>query len=218
MKKRLSRFDRELKKTEFRVTIFGSARVKRGDKTYKLIYDLAKRIGEQDMDIVTGGGPGLMEAASVGHRKGQKKGGKSHTLGLLIKLASMEKHNNHLDIKREFSRFSQRLDTFMSLSNAVVVSPGGLGTLLEFFYTWQLIQLKQICDIPIILVGDHYKQLIDWVKKGPLKNHYLTEADMHPIFFATNAKQAMKIILKAHESYKQGGRNVCLNIRKYRIN
>lgn len=215
--KRGSRFEQELKKPDFRVTLFGSARVKKGDPTYKLVHTLAKMIGQEGMDIVTGGGPGLMEAASAGHEAGAGTKGTSHSLGLLIQLPRWQRSNVHLDIKRQFARFSERLDNFMALSNAIVVAPGGLGTLLEFFYTWQLIQVKQICDIPIILLGDHYKQLIDWVKRGPLKNKYMTLEDMHPIFFAKNPQEAMQIIQQAHKHYKRGGKNICLNIKKYKL-
>lgn len=215
--KRGSRFDRELKRADFRVAIFGSARVKRGDATYKLVYDLAKRIGKADMDIVTGGGPGLMEASSKGHRAGNKHH-KAHAVGLLIKIGLEEKNNKHLDIKKEFARFSDRLDHFMTLSNAVVVAPGGLGTLLELFYTWQLVQVKQICNIPIILLGDSYKELIQWVKKGPLKHKYLNPEDLEPIFFAKDDQQAMAIIAEAHKKYKEGGKNICLNMTKYKVN
>ena len=94
-------FDRELKKNHFRVAIYGSARVKKNDKTYKMIYELAKMIGKENIDIVTGGGPGLMEAATDGHRAGNKKMG-AHSFGLLIKLPARQKANKHLDIKKEF--------------------------------------------------------------------------------------------------------------------
>lgn len=210
-------FDRELlKKSEFRIAIFGSARVKKQDRTYKLVFQLAKMIGSRNLDIVTGGGPGLMEAANTGHMAGNTKH-TAHSLGLLIKLAREKGRKPNLNIKKDFDRFSSRLDTFMSLSNAVVVAPGGLGTLLELFYTWQLVQVKQICNIPIILLGDHYKELISWVRRGPLKNRYLDKEDLHPIFFAKNPEQAMKIIEQAYANYKQGGRNICLNLKKYKL-
>ncbi|MEK6858562.1 MAG: LOG family protein [Nanoarchaeota archaeon] len=214
MKKRVTRFDRETQKTEFRVAIFGSARIKKNDPAYKSIYALAKMIGSRDIDIVTGGGPGLMEAASEGHAAAHK--GKGHSLGLLIKLPEKQRESNHLNIKREFHRFSERLDTFMQLSNAVVVAPGGLGTLLEFFYAWQLIQVRQICDIPLILLGDHYQELIAWIKKGPLKHRYMEKQDMKSLFLAKTPQEAMHIIEQAHVQFKRDGKNICLNIKKYR--
>ena len=216
MEKRDLNFNAHLKDKHFRVAIFGSARVKRGDKTYKLVYQLAKMIGQENLDIVTGGGPGIMDAATDGHRKGNKKHD-AHSFGLLVKLQEEQKANKHLDIKREFNHFSERLDNFMILSNAVVVAPGGIGTLLEFFYTWQLIQVKQICDIPIILVGDKYRELINWIRKGPLKHKFLNKEDFNSIFFARNPNEAMEILKKTNEIYKKGGKNICLNIKKYKL-
>ena len=78
-------------------------------------------------------------------------------------------YSYHLDIKKEHLRFSSRLDEFMQLSNAAVVAPGGLGTLLELFYTWQLVQVEHICETPIILLGTHYKGLLSWIKEHLLK-------------------------------------------------
>lgn len=209
-------FTQSAQEKHFRVAIFGSARIKKGDKTYKLVYELAKKIGERSIDIVTGGGPGLMSAATEGHASGDKKH-KSHSYGLLIKLPSEQKSAKHLDIKREFEHFTDRLDTFMVLSNAVVVAPGGLGTLLEFIYTWQLVQLKEICDIPIILLGEQWHELIDWIKKHPIKNRFMSPSDLNSIFFANTLEQAMNIINHTYKMYKQGDKDICLNIRKYKL-
>ena len=126
--------DKEIVKKHFRVAIFGSARIQNGDINYKLIYNLAKMISEAGMDIVTGGGPGLMNAASEGHHVGRKDE-EIHSVGLKINLPFEKKEATHLDVKKQFSRFSSRLDNFMQLSNVVVVASGGVGTLLELFYT-----------------------------------------------------------------------------------
>lgn len=208
--------DKELKDGHFRVAIFGSARIKKGDKHYSMVYDLAKKIGNKGIDIVTGGGPGLMNAASSGHAFGRKNDS-VHSVGLLIKLPSEQQENKHLDIKQEFDRFTPRLDNFMVLSNAVVVAPGGLGTLLELFYTWQLVQLKEICDIPIILMGKQWKPLISWIKQWPLKQKLMSPEDLHCIFYVEKPEEAMKIILEAHELYRRGGKNVCMNMKRYKI-
>jgi uncharacterized protein (TIGR00725 family) len=144
--------DLSLDKGLFHVCIFGSARLREGDPEYNLIYQLSTMIAEEGMNVVTGGGPGLMEAASKGHRAGRKDK-KVQTIGLTINLPKKEEANPHLDIKKDFEKFSSRLDNFMLLSNVVVVAPGGVGTLLEFLYTWQLVQVKHICEIPIILLG-----------------------------------------------------------------
>ena len=200
----------------FRVAIFGSARIKKGDPNYNLVYALAKMISSAGMDIVTGGGPGLMNAASEGHHAGRKDS-EIHSIGLKINLPKEDKEASHLDIKKEFNRFSNRLDNFMKLSNAVVTAPGGVGTLLELFYTWQLMQVKHICNIPIILLGDMWLELMRWVKQYPLKNKFLNIEDVELLFLAKNCEEAFLIIKQAYEGYKKGDSNFCLNYRKYKI-
>lgn len=201
----------------FHVTIFGSSRIKRNDKHYKEVYRLAKMIGENGVDVVTGGGPGIMEAANIGHRVGAKKNG-SHSIGLGIVLPHEQDFNKGVGLYSKFDRFSSRLDNFMLLSNAVVIAPGGIGTMLEFFYTWQLVQVKHICDIPIILLGDTWKDLVRWLEKEPLKKGFFDKKDMNLIFHAKNAEEAMDIIHEANETFKKGDKNFCLNYKKYKLN
>lgn len=193
---RSKRIDRE----KFHVVIFGSARIERGDPNWNLIYDLAKRVSEEEMDVVTGGGPGLMNAASEGHYVGDIAN-KSQSIGLQIKLPHPQKDANHLEIKREFSRFSERLDDFMELANAVVVAPGGVGTLLELLYTWQLIQVKMKQDIPIILLGDMWADFLDWIRKWPLKDRLLEQKDVDLLFLANDNEEVMSIINRAYEKF-----------------
>ena len=208
-----------MKKTDvehFRVAIFGSARIKRNDPRYNQIYTLAKMIAAEGIDVVTGGGSGIMEAANKGHREGRKDK-KAHSYGLRIKLPTGEQSNRHLDIKEEFDRFSSRLDHFMYLSNVVVVAPGGVGTLLEFIYTWQLIQVEQICNTPIILMGKMWKPFIKWIEKWPLAKNLISKKDMMPIFLAEHCRETMKIIKKAHKDFRDRGPNYCWNYTKYKI-
>ncbi len=206
----------KINKKHFRVAIFGSARIKPNDPRYKLVYRLAKMIAEKEIDIVTGGGPGLMDAASRGHHKGRKGNG-SESIGLTIQLPREQSDGYHLDIKKDFERFSKRLDSFMSLSNVVVVAPGGIGTILELFYTWQLIQVKQVCEMPIILLDDKWDELIEWVKKGPLRAKLMSPEDMDPIFCAKTPTQVMRLILKTKEEFDNGGKNICHNLKKYKL-
>ena len=173
-------------------------------------------LGERNMDVITGGGPGLMKAASEGHRIGNKNK-KSHTIGLAIRLFNEQKTNKYVDIEKKFIRFSNRIDHFMLLSNIIVVAPGGVGTLLEFFYTWQLVQVKQICNIPIILLGKQWKDLFKWLEKYPLKNRLLNRKDLDLLFLVKNCNEAIDIIDKAHKEYKKGGKDFCLNYKKYKI-
>jgi len=145
--------EKELKKKDrFRVTIYGSARIHKGDEIYESVYDLSKRIGKQGYDIITGGGPGIMEAANAGHNEGDKDN-KAESIGLRIELAFEQTVNDYVELKTNFARFAERLETFAQLSNVFIIAPGGVGTMLEFFYTWQLVQVKKLEYKPIILVG-----------------------------------------------------------------
>jgi hypothetical protein len=164
--------------------------------------------------VVTGGGPGLMDAASKGHHTG-RGGKKLHSVGLTIKLPMEQFDGFHLDIKKDFTRFSKRLDAFMEMSNVVVVAPGGIGTLLELLYTWQLVQVKHICEIPIILLGSHWQGLIDWIKKEMLRKKLMSKDDFKSVFVVKNNSQAMKIIHKVHLDFKNGD-HACSNFDKYR--
>lgn len=193
----------ELKKNDFRIAIFGSARIKKDDKIYKQVFALAKDIGKQGFDMVTGGGPGLMEAANAGHNAGDPNH-KADDIGLIIKLPWENEGNKHLEIQKEFSKFSNRLDTFMALSSVAVIMPGGIGTCLELFYTWQLIQVGHINPIPIILVGKMWEEMLAWVKKYPIKQGLASKSDIDWIFVAKNNKEAMKMIMIAHGEFAQG--------------
>jgi len=207
---------KEINVEHFRVAIFGSARIKKADPRYKQIQGLARMIASEGIDVVTGGGPGIMEAANKGHREGRGKK-KIHSFGLNIMLPKEQSANKHLDIKKDFIRFSERLDYFMYLSNVVVVAPGGIGTILELFYTWQLIQVKHICNIPIILLGDMWEPLIEWVKKYPLEKKFMKPEDMGHIFIAKSTKDAMSMIKAANEGFESRGDDYCLNFNKYNV-
>ncbi len=192
----------ELHHRDFRVTIFGSARIQKNDKTYKQIFALAKSIGKHGFDIVTGGGPGLMEAASSGHAAGDTRH-KSDNIGLNIVLPREQHPNKYLEIVKNFRKFSGRLDNFIALSSVVVITPGGIGTCLELFYTWQLMQVKHIHPIPIIIIGEMWKKLIQWIKKYPVKEHHMSPKDLDNIYIAKDNKEAMSLILRAHKKFQE---------------
>ncbi len=197
----------------YRVVIFGSARIKEGDPLYEDIYFLARELALFGFDLVTGGGPGLMQAASAGH-----KSVKSDTLsiGLNIKLPRGQRASKFLDIKKEFDRFGSRLDTFMSLSDAVIVAPGGIGTLLELFYSWQLVQVQEICETPIILYGDLWTPLVGWLRTEVLKRGLFDPRDLHHIFHLTSLEKVLRLIKKIHQD-RAGLEHVCVNYNKYRV-
>jgi hypothetical protein len=104
----------------------------------------------------------------------------------------------------------------MVLSNAVVVAPGGVGTLLEFAYTWQLIQVKHICNIPIILLGDMWSEFLKWIEKYPLKKGFIAKKDLIRIFIAKDSFEAFRIIKRFYEGYEEGA-DLCFNFKKYKV-
>lgn len=187
-----------IKKNHFRVVIFGSAQIEPGDPNWQLIYDLAKSIAMEGMDLVTGGGPGLMDAASVGHYAGDRTH-KTHSIGLQIKLPREQKDADHIDIKKDFSRFSSRLDNFMELANVVIVASGGVGTVLELFYTWQLMQVKMIRHIPIVLLGEMWPDFLLWIKKWLLKNKFIEQEDVDLLHLVDTCEDALSIIKQEYK-------------------
>jgi uncharacterized protein (TIGR00730 family) len=208
--------DQELKEKHFRVAIFGSARIQRDDSVYNEVYSLAKLISEAGMDIVTGGGPGLMDAASAGHFAARKDE-RAHSVGLRIKLPKEESEATHLNIKKEFNQFSNRLSSFMQLSKTVVVAPGGVGTLLELFYAWQLLQVKKITGVPIILFGDMWIDLLYWVKEWQLDTGLISPKDLDLLFIAKNYREAFEIINEAHQNFLKGNENFCRIYKKFKL-
>lgn len=201
----------ELSRDDFRVVVFGSARIKQGDDIYNMVYDLGKKVAEMGADVVTGGGPGLMEAANAGHYDGDLEDGKSdsHSIGIRIKLPFEPGYNKHLDIVEQHERFSTRLDSFMALSNIVVVAPGGIGTALELFYTWQLMQVGHICRLPIVLLGDMWTGLIDWVKENQVDKGLVSPEDLDFVYMVDTVDEAMEIIKKTKAAYDEGEYNAC---------
>ncbi|MFM7088076.1 MAG: LOG family protein [Candidatus Paceibacterota bacterium] len=217
MKNTLSRLFKK-KENRFRVAIFGSSRIEHNDEIYKDVKNLAIMLGEADIDVVTGGGPGLMRAGNEGHQIGKEKAGNSSmSIGIGIALPWNQKFNNSVEHKETFNRFSERLDEFMLISNAVIVTPGGLGTLLELFYTWQLVQVHHICNIPIILMGDEWEGLLKWIKDQPLAKNYLDKDDYDLVFHVKTPEEAVEIVKETYASFKIGGKDFCLNYEKYKV-
>lgn len=198
----------------YRVTIFGSARIKPGDREYEDVFRIAQGLAAFGYDVVTGGGPGLMQAANAGHRS-VETGGLS--IGLNIRLPHEQLPNPFLDIKREFDRFSGRLDTFMALSDAVVVAPGGIGTLLELFYCWQLVQVGHICKTPIILFGEVWRPLLRWLNEEVLTRGLIDATDLEGVFHVKESPQSVVDLVRRLERDRTGSGEVCVNYRKYRI-
>jgi uncharacterized protein (TIGR00730 family) len=190
----------------YRVCIFGSARINPDDTIYKLTSELGEHLGEMGLDVLTGGGPGLMEAANKGVLEGKRKAGtRSKSFGLTIELNKFEEEaSEHLDIKHHHRRFSSRLDDFMRLSNAVVVMRGGIGTLLELFFTWQLIQVGHMPNRPVILVDKKYWEgLLLWMQEHLVTNGLVSPGDMDFVEMVDTPEEAAAIIKANYEEFQK---------------
>jgi len=156
------------------VTIFGSARTKPGDKYYRLAEESAFLLAKDGYAIITGAGPGIMEAAN----KGAKKAGVA-SIGLNIQVPVAQKPNRFITKLLDFRYFFCRKVMFLKYAKAAVIFPGGFGTMDEFFETITLIQTQRMDSFPVVLVGSAYwKGLIDWVKKSMLKGDRISEEDL----------------------------------------
>jgi uncharacterized protein (TIGR00730 family) len=174
------------------VSIFGSARTKEEDPYYKLAVSIAKSISEAGYGVITGGGPGIMEA---GNRGANQAGGTS--VGLNIDLPFEQHDNPYIDSDKslDFDYFFVRKVMFVKYSQGFVVMPGGFGTLDELFEAITLIQTHKIGKFPIILVGsDFWKGLFDWIKGTMLKQGTISPEDLNLIQIVDTEEEVVEII------------------------
>lgn len=184
----------------FRVSIFGSSRIRRGDPVYDEVKLLSYELARLGIDIVTGGGPGLMEAANSGATEGQIEG-KSRSFGLAIHLPTDESLNPFVNQVFRHRTFFSRLHHFVRLSSAFIVMPGGIGTSLELFMIWQLLQVKHMKSHPLILVGTMWAPLIEWMKQDMVERGLVGWPDMDIVSVVGSSAEAMPIIRAAHERF-----------------
>jgi uncharacterized protein (TIGR00725 family) len=156
---RPSRHDR------YRVTIFGSARAKPGGFAYEETKRAAKALAEMGCDIITGGGPGLMQAANEG---AAASSGKIQSVGIRVDLPFEQEVNSFVSQAFEHRTFFTRLHQFVLTSDAYIVAPGGIGTVLETLMIWQLLQVNHLKDTPLLLVGRMWPGLVSWAQNAML--------------------------------------------------
>jgi uncharacterized protein (TIGR00730 family) len=187
------------------ISIFGSARTPNTHPNYKLASEIAQRIVGLGFGVITGGGPGIMEAANKGAQEG---GGAS--VGLTIDLPFEQNHNNYIDTERiiNFDYFFVRKVMFVKYAQAFVVLPGGFGTLDELMEAITLIQTSKIKQIPIILVGTPFwSGLIDWLKQTLLsQNNTISEGDLD-LFSCVDTADEVIDLLKQYYSNTDTGPN-----------
>jgi len=174
------------------VSIFGSARVKPDDAYYKKTEILARLLAQNGFSVITGGGPGIMEAANKG---ASEAGGKS--VGMNIHLPFEQKPNPYTNIHLDYKYFFIRKVMFVKYAMAYVILPGGFGTMDELFEAVTLIQTKRIRSFPLILMGsDYWQGLLDWMKKTMLQEGKILPADLELIQIIDDPDEVVKHIKK----------------------
>ncbi|MFC0037718.1 TIGR00730 family Rossman fold protein [Actinomadura rayongensis] len=181
------------------VSVFGSARIRPGSPEYDLAVEIGARLHRAGYAVITGGGPGIMEAANKGC---DEDGGLS--VGLGIELPFEQKLNDHIDVGLEFRYFFVRKTMFVKYSQAFIVLPGGFGTLDELFEAVTLVQTGKITRFPIVLVGREFWQpLVDWIN-GTLLTRGLVSVDDPKLLHLTDTpEEAVQIVVDAHAKAEQ---------------
>jgi hypothetical protein len=154
---------RPSKRERYRVTIFGSARAQPGTFVYDEVKRVATALAEMGCDIITGGGPGLMQAANEGAAAANAPE-RNRSVGIRVDLPFEQEVNPFVEQAFEHKTFFTRLHYFVLTSDAFVVAPGGIGTVLELMMIWQLLQVRHVHDTPLILVGKMWADLVDWAR------------------------------------------------------
>ena len=177
------------------MSFFGSARVKPDSDIYQAAVDTAQLIGEAGFAVITGGGPGIMEAGNQGgHAAGVE------SVGLNIELPFEQHVNPYVSRSLEFRYFFVRKPLLVKYSQAFVFFPGGFGTLDELFEAVTLVQTGKVHDFPIILYGSAYWQgLIDWIRQSPVANQMLSEAELALLQVVDTPAEVRNIVVSAAE-------------------
>jgi uncharacterized protein (TIGR00730 family) len=157
---------RPSKRARYRVTVFGSARPDPQHWVYQRVKSMCTELSALDCDIVTGGGPGLMRAANEGARAAASSG---QSIGIRVDLPFEQEVNPFVMQAFEHESFFTRLHQFVLMSDAYIVAPGGIGTVLEAMMIWQLLQVRHLQDTPLILVGPMWQGLVDWARAQMLR-------------------------------------------------
>lgn len=185
-----------LEKAKNAVTVWGSARVKKEDVLYKKAVETGKLLAKKGYAVITGGGPGIMEAANLGATLG-----KGESIGINIELPHEQKPNPYINTLISCRYFFTRKVMFVKYAKGFIIFPGGFGTLDEFTETITLIQTERIHKFPVVLIGkDYWKGLVDWMEKVLVGKGYIDDEDMHIFKVVEEPEEAVRWI---DEFYKK---------------
>lgn len=177
------------------VSIFGSSRTKPGNKYYKLAEEVAYLLSKEGYAIITGSGPGLMEAANKGAKRAKGK-----SVGLNIQIPSEQKPNKYVDTLLDFRYFFVRKVMFVKYAKAFVIMPGGYGTLDEFSEAINLIQTKRIPEFPVVLFGsDYWKGMLEWFRGKVLKEGNISKEDLRIFTVVDEPQDVVSVIKKFYD-------------------
>lgn len=182
----------KLKNIQPAVTVWGSARTKVEKPHYNMTFEVARALSKEGFSIITGGGPGLMEAANKG-----AKAGKGRSIGLNIQIPMEQKPNPYLDISLDFNFFFIRKVMFVKYAAGFVATPGGFGTMDELFESLTLMQTQKTQLYPIILMGKKYWQgMINWIEDTVFQEGYIDSGDRKFLTITDDAQEVVDIIKK----------------------
>jgi len=190
---------------EFRVTIFGSARTKPGDPVYAQVRELARELSARGCSIITGGGPGLMQAANEGAKLGDPDD-KHASVGIRVDLPFEQSANPFVEQAYTHQTFFTRLHHFARLSNAFVVVDGGIGTTLESLMIWQLLQVKHLQDVPLVFVGPMWKDLVALARRnmlGRATTNLASEKDLDLPICVEDGAAALVVLDRALAQFRE---------------
>jgi hypothetical protein len=193
---------RRTTRQNYRVTVFGSARLKAGTPAYNGVKKLAGELTKMGCDIISGGGPGLMQAANEGaHSIGPEA--LKRSVGIRVELPFEQELNPFVGQAYQHRTFFSRLHHFMIISDAFVVVPGGIGTLLELSLAWQLLQVRKLYNTPLIVVGKMWAELVEWGRRSMLRksNELASEIDFTIPHCVNTIEECVALIRKNREAW-----------------
>ncbi len=190
------------------VAIFGSARVKPDDPAYIAAVETARLLAKSGFGIITGGGPGIMEAANKGAQEGENT-----SIGCNIELPFEQRPNPYLDISLDFRYFFVRKTMFVKYAEAFIIFPGGFGTMDELFEALTLIQTKKVSHFPVILYDSHYwAGLLNWIRDTMLITEKIGPEDAGLLRLSDDPQEICRLVIEAYqESYRQEQENPAMH-------